>query len=96
MTLFTPIGNASGTNALQTAIDEALAKDQETLMLANLPANVWTDFPVSTKNPGKPIAGFLIRSSTGESLRLDTQNSGGTWQVMTGIALTNLQIQVEY
>jgi hypothetical protein len=94
MTLYTPI--SGGTDALKKAIDDALTKDQETLVLASLPADTWTDFPASIANPGRPIAGMTFRSSAGELMSLDTQFIGDKWQVRSGLDLTNVQILLEY
>jgi hypothetical protein len=95
VTLYTPL---SSNDTIQDLIDTALTKDQETFVIASLPADTWTDFPTSTipANVGKQIAGFEIRSSTGEDLPLDTQFVEGVWQIKTAIALTNIQIKVEY
>lgn len=100
MTLYTPIQSGLGSGAVsdevKAAISDALTKDQEVLVIPSVPVNTWTNFPDSTQNAGRTIAGFSLRSSSGESLPLDTRLSGGKWQVLSAIALTNVQIYVEF
>jgi hypothetical protein len=98
MTLYTPIANTSSgiQELIADALAEGLAKDQETLVLAELQPNTWTNIPASVDNPTRAIAGLQLRSSSGESLPLDSQMIGGTWQIRSAIALTNVQILLEY
>jgi hypothetical protein len=99
MTLYTPIANTSGIQELITeALTEGLAKDQETLVLANVPAGEWVNFPASTTNPGRAIAGFIVADSSGNDITssVETRQSGGAWQISSLVSLTNVQLKLEY
>lgn len=96
MTLYTPI--SSGVDDVKKLIDDALLKDQETLVLASLPAGVWTNFPASTANPGRAIAGFSVFDSNGNDITasIEIRENAGVWQISSLVALINIQLKLEY
>jgi hypothetical protein len=93
MTLFTPLTSTTDTTAIQSAIADALIKDQAGFVVSIVAPNTWYNFP---DTGGRVIAGFAFLDSTGDEIDLDTRTNGGTRQYMSAIALSDLQILLEY
>jgi hypothetical protein len=93
MTLFMPLTSAVDTAAMQAAIANALTKDQAGFVVSIVAPNTWYNFP---DTGGRAIAGFTFLDSTGDEIELDTRINGGSRQYMSAIALSDLQILLEY
>jgi hypothetical protein len=93
MTLFIPLPTSLDKAAIDKSIADALTKDQAEFVASIVAPNTWYNFP---DTGGRAIAGFTFLDSTGDEIELDTRINGGSRQYMSAIALSDLQILLEY
>ncbi len=87
--IYKGVGGAWVQNAI-AGVSISSTPASETVVLANLPADTWTDVPAGTQVTAPLFIDTL--DASGNAIDINARLVGGKWRVISSVAMTNVQI----